>query len=603
MLTVKSSNPRKRAARRQMGMFVGEDQGERWPGGVRWMVTDLGCTGHLYPLARPGVTIGTIGVLFDDVLLEIFNIYLDQAGDIEAWHTLVHVCRQWRRVVFASPLHLNLRILYRPKRSVAMTLDIWPVVPIAVDFVGTETRPRGMHNIIAALEQHNRVCSINLRNIPNSMLEKFTAIRKPFPTLTELVILSHDEVVPVIPDSFLGGSTPQLRTLKLVGIPFPALGKLLLSTSKLVHLYLQKIPHSGYISPHAIVGVLSAAKRLQKVSLEFQSPQSWDDRASWHPPPLTRIVLPALTRLVFKGDSQYLEAIVSRIDAPLLDSLEITFFNQLMFDTPLLGHFLSRTKTFTAVHQADVEFHTLGVRITLVWGNETSDLRVFMLLILCKQPEWQLSTIAQVCNSIIPPLSTLGKLRIGEGLYSMPRWHDDMENTEWLELLQPFTYVKDLELSERLVPLVAPALQELNEERVTQTLPVLQDLSLEGPPSGAAKEAMKKFIAARRLSGHPVTMNPVGGSWPFRWNDFAFDADELGDMSFFFGPTAVHDGSSLCKGCSRCERGIVPMPMPRDPRRRHLAYARRRAPSITVNTRRVHALFGTTRRRTRSYCL
>ena len=58
-----------------------------------------------------------------------------------------------------------------------------------------------------------------------------------------------------------------------------------------------------------------------------------------------------------------------------------------------------------------------------------------------------------------------------------------------------------------------------------------------------------------------------------------------------------------CKGCLRCEHGIVPMPMPRDPRRRHLADARRRAPSITVNTRHMHALFRTTHRRTRSYCL
>ena len=500
------------------------------------MVTDLGCTGHLYP--RSGVTIGSIGVLFDDVLLEIFNIYLDQAGDIEAWHTLVHVCRQWRRVVFASPLRLNLRILYRPKRSVAMTLDIWPVVPIVVDFVGTETRPRGMHNIIAALEQHNRVCSINVRNITNSMLENFTSIRKPFPTLTELVISSPDEVVPVIPDSFLGGSTPQLRTLQLVGIPFPALGKLLLSTSNLVDLYLQRIPHSGYISPHEIVGVLSAAKRLQKVSLEFQSPRSWDDRASWDPPPLTRFVLPALTRLVFKGDSQYLEAIVSRIDAPLLDYLEITFFNQLMFDTPLLGHFVSRTKTFTTVHRADVDFHNFGVELTLLRGNEKSNNKTLTLLILCKQSDWQPSSIAQVCNSIIPPLPTLGELRICEGPFQRLQWYDDMENTEWLELLRPFICVKDLVLAKKFIPSVALALQDLDGERVTQMLPMLQYLFLEGSqPSEAAKEAMEKFIAARQFSGYPVAMNALAVGRITTRNSrkmqftFRVDSDEPGDMN------------------------------------------------------------------------
>ena len=483
-------------------------------------------------------------MLPDDVLLEIFNVYLDQSGQIGAWHPLVHVCRQWRCVVFASPLRLNLRLLCKPKRPAAMALDIWPIVPIVVYFApGSERRSRGVRSIIAALKHHNRVCSINIHNIPNSLLKKSAVLRKPFPTLTELEISSWDEAMPVVSDSFLGGSTPQLRTLKLVRIPFPALGKLLLSTRNLVDIDVREIPHSGYILPQEIVAGLSASMRLEKIALDFESPQSWNDRANWDPPPLTRVVLPALTRLVFKGDSQYLEAIVSRIDAPLLDILEITFFNQLMFDTPLLGHFFSRTETFTAVHRADVDFGYLGVRITLVRGNEISDSETLTLLILCMQSEWQPSTIAQVCNSIIPPLPTLGKLRIGEDPFSVSRWYSDMENTEWIELLRPFTCVKDLVLSTRLVPLVAPALQELDEESVMQTLPVLQELSLEGiHPSRAVKEAMKKFIAVRQLSGHLVTLN---AALSYTGEDFSFDADSLGDMNLFFDPAPLHDGSSL----------------------------------------------------------
>ena len=448
----------------------------------------------------------TIGTLSDDVLLEIFNIYLAQSGNIEAWHTLVHVCRQWRCVVFASPVRLNLRLLCKPKRPVAMALDIWPIFPIVVDFEGFGKRPRGMRSIVAALKQHNRVCSINIQNIPNLLLKTFAVLRKPFPTLTKLRISSGYGVVPIVPDSFLGGSTPQLRVLHLVRIPFPELGKLLLSTSNLVDLNLQRIPHSGYISPQEIVAGLSTSMGLKRLALGFQSPQSWDDRANWDPPPLTRIVLPALIRLMFKGDNQYLEAIVSRIDAPLLDSLEITFFNQLMFDTPLLGHFVSRTETFTAIHRADVDFHTFGVQITLVRGNEISDNKTLTMLILCKQSEWQPSTIAQVCNSIIPPLPTLGKLRIGKGPFQRLQWYDDMENIEWLELLQPFTCVKDLVLSRRLVPLVAPALQELDGERVTQILPVLKNIFLEGTQPLAVTNTLGKFIAARQLSGNPVTI-------------------------------------------------------------------------------------------------
>ena len=125
--------------------------------------------------------------------------------------------------------------------------------------------------------------------------------------------------------------------------------------------------------------------------------------------------------------------------------------------------------------------------------------------------DWQLSSIAQVCNSIIPPLSTLETLRIDQGSSQRVRWYGDMADTQWLELLQPFTRVKDLVISGRLVRLVAPALQELTGERVTEMLPMPQKLFLEGPrPSGAVKEAIEKFIAARQLSGYPVTVNSVG---------------------------------------------------------------------------------------------
>ena len=48
-------------------------------------------------------------MLPDDVLLDIFDFYVVEAMEdeevlyldkISAWHTLVHVCRRWRSVVF-----------------------------------------------------------------------------------------------------------------------------------------------------------------------------------------------------------------------------------------------------------------------------------------------------------------------------------------------------------------------------------------------------------------------------------------------------------------------------------------------------------------------
>jgi len=452
-------------------------------------------------------------MLPDNVLLDIFDFYLDQVGHVDAWHTLVHVCRQWREVVFASPRRLNLQLLCTTKRPVITTLDVWPALPIVIDSVTARMQGQDMGNIIAALKQHDRVSRINIQNIPNSLFSIFAAMKKPFLSLTELKISSGYGVVPIIPDSFLGGSTPQLRTLGLDGIPFPGLGKLLLSTSNLVDLDLRRIPHSGYISPQAIVAGLEASTRFEKLALEFQSPQSRADRASWDPPPLTRIVFPALTMLVFKGDNQYLEAIVSWIDAPLLDCLEVTFFSQPTLDTPLLRDLIGRTGAFTAFHRTNVDFEPFSVNVRLFQRQGILDSATLKLGILCNPSDRQLSAAAQLCNSSIPRLPTLEQLTInGDGFLL---WQDDIGAPKWLELLQPFNGVKDLVLSKRLVRLVAPALQELVWERVTEILPVLQNLFLEGPkPSRAVEEAMEKFITARQLSGYPVTLNVVGNSEP-----------------------------------------------------------------------------------------
>jgi hypothetical protein len=357
-----------------------------------------------------------------------------------------------------------------------------------------------MGNITAALEQHNRVFKIRIHNIPNSLLVQFAVMKKPFPALTELDISSYDQVAQVVLYSLLGGSMPQLRTLRLTGIAFPALPKLLLSTSHLVDLRLWRISHSGHISPEAMVTGLSSLTKLRTLALQFRLPRSRGDQVTRLPPPFTRVVLPSLFTLYFEGQSEYLEDMLSRIDAPLLDCIKITFFNQLIFDTSLLGHFINRTETLKTVHRADVVFHTSGVQITL--DDET-----LTLLILCKPSDWQLSSIAAVCSSIIPPLPTLETLSIDEGPLQRSRWYNDMENAQWLYFLQPFSRVKILVLSGELLRPMARALRKLTGERLTELLPMLQNIDIEGlPPSESVTTRLNKFIAARQDSPCPVTM-------------------------------------------------------------------------------------------------
>jgi hypothetical protein len=468
------------------------------------MITELSGTGRRV----------SINMLPDEVLLEIFDHYviLPQINyrdrPVSAWHKLVHVCQRWRYVVFDSPRRLDLRLLCTNRTPVTNMLHIWPALPIVISTVSPLSLPAsGVTNIILALQQHNRICKINIDDIPNSLLKEFAAIQEPFPALTELDLLSDDENAPVLPDSFLGGSAPRLRSLYLFRIPFPRLPKLLLSTHHLVKLCLWDIPRSGYISPEAMVTALSTLTSLEKLVLAFRSPRSQADRASRRPPPLTRVALPALTSLWFKGDSEYLEDIVSRLEAPLLSYTEILFFNQLIFDTPLLRDFISRTEIVKDVTQALISCHTDTALFSLYPQNWTVKEARVMLGISCKPLDWQISSLAQVCSTSFPPLPTLERLEID--IEKNRHSQDDMEDAQWLELLHPFISVKDLGLSKDLVPFVAPALQELSRagERVTEVLPTLKTLFLTGPiPSGPVQEAIRKFIVTRQHFGYHVTV-------------------------------------------------------------------------------------------------
>ena len=89
-------------------------------------------------------------------------------------------------------------------------------------------------------------------------------------------------------------------------------------------------------------------------------------------------------------------------------------------------------------------------------------------------------------------------------LSSVSRWKYEAENSQWIDLLRPFITVKDLVLDRPLVLSVASALQGFVGEQ--GILPALQDILLRvSQPWGAPiPEGIKKFVAARKLSGRPI---------------------------------------------------------------------------------------------------
>ena len=485
----------------------------------------------------------TINELPDDVLLTIFDFLVgrvlpfpievpefgNQVTEIEPWQLLVHVCRRWRGLVFESPRRLELQLFCTTETPARKTRDVWPALPLLIRGDVSETL---VDNVISLLELSNRIFQIELNWHTSSQIKKlWAAMQMPFPELQALylsfrgVLVSH---VPDLPNSFLDGSAPRLRSLALVTVPLHELPKLLSPAPHLTSLYLRRIPYSWYLSPEAIVTCLRMLTSLSALQLEFEYSRliPVQDRKTLRSPLSTRSVLPALTVFSFKGAKEYLEDFVARIDTPRLYRLSATVFNHVDLNVPELIRFISRSSKLKAPNESHIVFGRRAASIRL--QPQASDIEYFEIQNLCREPDWQVSSLVHFCRSSLPLLSTTENLFICNPLMdSQPNWEGGIENIEWLELLLPFTAVKNLYLSRQFVLRVASALQETTGGE-TMVLPALQNLYLEGfQPSKPVQEDIERFILARQVTEHPVAIFAWDRNRPDVPNDS--DSEEVDD--------------------------------------------------------------------------
>ena len=130
----------------------------------------------------------------------------------------------------------------------------------------------------------------------------------------------------------------------------------------------------------------------------------------------------------------------------------------------MLRDFIGRTKMPDLSHRADIYFSNFFATISLSQRKEDVEFKV-----LCLEFRFsgntlaQLSSLAQACNSFLPPLPSLEHPVIYK-YKSQPwpsRWRNEVQVTLWVELLRPFITVTDLVLDKPVVLAVASALQEL----------------------------------------------------------------------------------------------------------------------------------------------
>ena len=454
----------------------------------------------------------TIEELPTKVLLDIFRYYLDAFPRF--WTRLVHICRKWRHVVFASQRSLHLRLFCTYGTPVLKYLGCWPSLPIILQYGGTPEldlpTPEDEDNIMAALKQSDRIISVHL-TVTRTLLEKLSAINRPVSELEELVLFSRDSPRLTLSNSF--GWSARLRVLHLTRIAFFALPQLLYSSRRLVDLQLHEVLTPWHFSPEALIDALSGMTQLQSLSLHVL-PTRTDHPGTPLPmflplpislPSSKCATLPALTCLRFQGITEYLEDLVARIDAPYLSDIEITFLYTFQPHFSKLNKFINQIEKHKSPRRADILFSERAISISFLQPGAPTCLKIQLSGELLSESE-QLFYIGLVCNDLSVFLSDVEDLRISTTRQS--RVEDGLRHRPWP--LNSFTGVKWIHVIGNLSAEFVHTLKEDEWRRKTGDvlLPALHKLYIPQlePRHAPLSEALVSFMTSRALSGHPIAV-------------------------------------------------------------------------------------------------
>ncbi|KAI0245624.1 hypothetical protein BJV78DRAFT_279549 [Lactifluus subvellereus] len=210
---------------------------------------------------------------------------------------------------------------------------------------------------------------------------------------------------------------------------------------------------------------LSGLTRLESLTFEYEYPWSFPHQRSGHPPPVTRVIVPALTEFKFRGVSGYLEDLVAQIDAPLLTNFQIMFPNEFFFYTPQLPQFIGRMEKLGPPDFARVTFcrKSQGIEMTLS-GKSQGRLKLYI--------SGTIESMMQICKQSLRPLSTVKTLHIWNEGYGVGL-RDDFD---WVEFCRPLEKVG---MSNDVGRLAWDALAGLAWGRNKHVLPALNDVWME----------------------------------------------------------------------------------------------------------------------------
>ena len=466
----------------------------------------------------------SIHILDDDSLLNIFYLYRpfflgEGENDLRHlyggdeiwvqgrwWYRLAHVSQRWRNLILRSASYLALSLVCTNGTPVESMLAHSPPLPLTIDY-GSEDgiTAEDEEGILLALEQCDRVRHLRL-DLPVQNLQKLVmAIDGEFPILEYLIVgpWTKDSTALMLPETL---QAPHLRHLTLGGLTCPIRPRLHPTAASLVTLSLTIFHPSAYFQPNMLLQWISFMPQLESLAVIFTFPVSIRDvkrqlRVT-HMPVTTHITLPNLRLFGFQGVSAYLEAVVCRITTPRLKKLQIQLFTQPTFSVPRLAQFMDTTEN-VRFDNAEVMFKDKCIDVGMF--SREAESYAFGLTVDCWHLDWQVSSMAQICNALSQVFSAVEHLVLRHKVHGQSsEEHNDVDRIEWRKLLRSFSNVKTLRVKDGLVEQLSLCLRLEDRELPLELLPGLQELTYSGTRDTG--DAFTSFIDARQNAGRPVTL-------------------------------------------------------------------------------------------------
>ena len=138
--------------------------------------------------------------------------------------------------------------------------------------------------------------------------------------------------------------------------------------------------------------------------------------------------------------------------------LLIDFYNQLTFFAPHLLQFLNASENLR-FGSAKFGFFSDGVDVT-VYPREGAEMYGLGLAVLCWHLDWQVSSMAQIINSLSQVFSAVEHLTFVHYEHNLSsEEHNEVDSTEWRRLLRLFGNVKTFRIQNGLVDDLSRCLQ------------------------------------------------------------------------------------------------------------------------------------------------